>query len=596
MAKLHHRGPDFQNIKIRSNVALGHARLSIIDLSPEANQPFEDETGRYHLIFNGEIYNYRELRKQMETDGVKFRTNSDTEVLLRILIREGVSGISRLNGFFAFLFFDTQLGELIAARDRLGIKPLLYCIEQDKIILSSELKPFLEFDIDKSLDKKSVADLFRFTYVPAPNTVLSAVKKMPAGHYALVSERGFELKSYYQLTSHTRFQGTYDEAKKSLRELLEDSVSLRLISDVPAGSFLSGGVDSSVIAALAKKQKTDLRTFSIGFDHPYFNESAFAEETAAYLGTDHSTLVLSKDRFRGEFPAFLDSLDEPFADSSAFAVYLLSQYTRNYVTVSLSGDGADELFGGYRKHMAEASVRSDSVVKKMMIRAGASILGEPARGRSGSWGNFRRKLTKYASGSSMNTFERYLEWCSWIPKDDRMQLLIEPNGDEHLEESRQILTLNDYLICDQQFVLPNDMLKKVDAMSMAHGLEARVPFLDHRIVEFANSLPVEFKFSPTRTKTILRETFAGMLPESVFHRAKKGFEIPLAGWLDTELESLLDKEYFSRDYIEEQGIFKYDYIETIKKDKKEALHGERIYLIWTLIVFQHWYHHSIFTK
>lgn len=593
LSKLNHRGPDHQAYKIWSNVALGHTRLSIIDLSENANQPFSDGSGNYHLVFNGEIYNYREIKNDLIKEGISFSTESDTEVLLKLLIHKGEQGLQQLNGFFAFIFFDQKKNEILAARDRMGIKPLLYSITENEIIFGSELKTFFPFDMDRSIDQDALTQFFSYTCIPAPLTILKSVKKMMPGQLMKIANDKIEFRNYYTIEKKSDFQGTVLDAQKELRLLLEKSIERRLIADVPVGSFLSGGLDSSIIAMLAKNQKEDLRTFSIGFDHPYFNESIFAQEMAKHIGSKHETIVLDKKSFKQEFPSFLEALDEPFADSSSFAVYLLSEHTRKQVTVSLSGDGADELFGGYRKHLAEAKLRETGTVKKLLIKSGAKLLGKSSDSRSSKSGEFKRKVQKFAAGFGLTSDERYNQWCQWIQNDDNTKLILQ-KGDFYQWNS-PINNLNDFLLRDQKFVLPNDMLKKVDQMSMAHALEVRVPFLDHHLVEFANSLPFDWKVNSRRTKIILRDTFKKELPDSILTRSKKGFEIPLQSWLTEEIENLFSEVYFSKNYIAEQNLFDFDFIQTIKTEWKSGNSGERIYLIWALVVFQHWYHQNIYS-
>jgi len=376
--------------------------------------------------------------------------------------------------------------------------------------------------------------------------------------------------------------------------LLNKSVERRLIADVPVGCFLSGGLDSSIISMLAKNQKQDLHTFSIGFDHAYFNESNFAEKMANHIGTKHETIVFSKAEFQTNLNAFFDAIDEPFADSSAYAVFLLAQKTKEQVTVSLSGDGADELFGGYRKHLAEVKIRNMGGFKKSMIRGASKMLKVKKSSRSESLGDFNRRLQKLSDGMDLSPTDRYTNWCKWINDDDRKNILLDKNQKVELKTGENNITdLNDFLIRDQNFVLPNDMLKKVDLMSMAHALEVRVPFLDHELVEFANSLPANFKISGQITKKILRETFSNQLPEAIINRSKKGFEIPLEEWLSNEVKKNFSSEIFSKTYIEKQKIFNHEFIQEIIQEWNKGRIGERIYLVWALLVFQNWYHKNL---
>jgi asparagine synthase (glutamine-hydrolysing) len=594
LKKIQHRGPDFQSSKFCSNVAFGHARLSIVDLSTAANQPFTDTTGKHHLIFNGEIYNHAELRKKATENGVNFNTVSDTEVLLNLLIEKGEKALDDLNGFFAFVYYNEEKNEIISARDRMGIKPLLYAETNDAVYFSSELKPLLDFDINREIDQTALENYFAYTYIPAPLTIFKSVKKMLPGEWIKISNGVVQKGTYFSLNEKPAFEGSFENAKTQLADLLNQSVKLRLLADVPVGCFLSGGLDSSIISAIAKEQKNDLNTFSVGFDHPYFNESDFAEQMAAHIGSKHHRIQFNKNQFTQVIPDFLNSLDEPFADSSSIAVYLLSQETKKEVTVALSGDGADELFGGYRKHLAETKIRNTGSLKKRMINSAAGILPQPSDSRGGKWSDLQRKIKKFAAGLKLTNEERFEFYCRWISSADEGRLINNFGSSKYLVE--KIDSMNDYLMNDQRMVLPNDMLKKVDSMSMAHGLEVRVPFLDHNLVHFANSLPADWKVNSTKTKLILRESFKQLLPDDILHRSKKGFEIPLNTWLHEIIDDYFSSACFSQSYIARQNLFNYSFIEELKNLWKSGRAGERIYLIWSLLVFQHWYHLNLEQK
>lgn len=352
---LEHRGPDFQKVFVGDFVALGHRRLSIIDLNPQSNQPMSAEDGRFKLVFNGEIYNYKSLRQELASKGVQFETESDTEVLLQILIHDGKNALNKLNGFFAFAFYDQQKEEMLVARDRYGIKPLYYLEDEDRFIFASELKAILKFGIEKTIDTNSIYTYLQLNYLPAPMSMVKGVKKLMPGHYAVVKKKSVEINSYYELknTFEKQFQGTYEDAQVQLKALMEKSVERRLVADVPLGTFLSGGVDSSIISAIASKKVEGLHTFSIGYHgNSFFDETEYANAVAKHIGSKHHVFSLSLDDLYGYLPKLLKSFSEPFADSSALPVYALSQLTKENVTVALSGDGADELFAGYNKHAA----------------------------------------------------------------------------------------------------------------------------------------------------------------------------------------------------------------------------------------------------
>jgi asparagine synthase (glutamine-hydrolysing) len=593
LKSLKHRGPDDSSVQLYAKCGFGHTRLSIIDTNSRSNQPFISEDLRYTLVFNGEIYNYSELKVELENEGVQFKTTGDTEVLFELLKSKGKNALQLLDGFFAFAFYDAQEETILLARDRIGIKPLLVYEDSDKIIFSSELHSFFYFGIDPEINVEGLNAYFGFTYTPAPMTMLKNVSKILPGQ--LVEIKGGELKvEQYYPTIYGTTQLSFEEAKIELRSLIERSVKNRILADVPVGCFLSGGVDSSIIAAVAIRHKPDLHTFSIGFDHPYFNEAGFALEVAKHIGSQHAEFILTKEDFKQNFLDFLNSIDEPFADSSAFAVYMLSKKTKPFVSVALSGDGADELFGGYRKHQAMFQLAKMSRSKRGLIRLAAKVLKPLKSNRSSRVGEFNRKLQKLNKGLNDAPQIRYLNWCQFIDRDARQKLFSKDFKENSLDlNGFDWSNLNAQLYADQQYILPNDMLKKVDAMSMAFALEVRVPFLDHKIVEFANSLPFSYKVNREGGKQILKAAFEDLLPESIFNRSKKGFEIPLKEWLGEELETIFGGALFTQDYLKLQGQFNWEYIQFLRTNWQKPAFGDLIYAVWALVVYQHWWNKYI---
>jgi asparagine synthase (glutamine-hydrolysing) len=589
LKKLAHRGPDNQTIKTYSKVCFGHARLSVIDPHSISNQPMSDPSNRYHLVHNGEIYNYLELRQSLEREGITFSTHSDTEVLLHLLITKGEKALDKLNGFFSFVFYDSENDRVIFARDRLGIKPLVFYEDESKIILTSELQTLFEFDIEKEIDPDPLNLYLRLTYVPAPSTMLKRAYKIMPGQMGIIDHEGLRLENFYTVKRQAISRSSFHEAAEDLRIKLTLAVKDRLVSDVSLGSFLSGGLDSSLIAAIAKRHKEDLKTFSIGFDHPYFNESEYARKVANHIKSDHHEFILGQNEFQENFYSFLDAIDEPFGDSSAFAVYLLAKKTKEHVTVALSGDGADELFGGYRKQRAELYLRQMSSSRKSGLLSLSKIMKKIKVSRSDKIGDFNRKIQKMSRGVKMNDEERYFEWCSFVDKENVFEILQKPWQRDSGWNGTKIHDISDYLIADQEMILPNDMLKKVDLMSMRHALEVRTPFLDHRVVEFANSLPIEYKMNLKVGKMVLKKAASSLLPDEILGRRKQGFEIPLQEWLGAEMEELLNSEIFSKSFIDEQNIFEYKAISKLVKTINSKTFGEKIYLVWSLIIFQHWY-------
>lgn len=602
---LNKRGPDSQSAQILSpHVGFGHARLSIIDTSSIANQPMPDPSGRYTIIFNGEIFNYRELKQQFLPD-VKFTSTSDTEVLLNLYIKMGKGCLQYLNGFFAFAIFDKQDGSVFLARDRFGIKPLHVYSDNSIIVFASELKAILQFPVKKEIDYNTLALYLQLNYIPGTNSMLKHIAKIKPGNYAVIDNTGnYTTSAYYHVpfTPGTQISDAgmdYNQAKAALRKLVEDAVDRRLVSDVPLGAFLSGGIDSSIITACAAKKVPQLNTFSIGFkDEPYFDETKYANLVAKKFGTNHTVFSVTNNEMFENIFSILDYIDEPFADSSAIAVYILSQKTRQKVTVALSGDGGDELFAGYNKHKAEQRARQKNAVNTLM-QAGLPFFKALPKSRHSKFGNLFRQLSRYSEGLQLTAAERYWRWCSFSTQQEALGLLknkglvsgaeLEKRKAFVLDAVKQSGDLNDVLFADTQLVLPGDMLTKVDFMSMANSLEVRVPLLDYTVVDFAFSLPVSYKLDNAQGKRILKDAFRDVLPDELFTRSKHGFEVPLLKWMQTGLRSLIENELLEKNFVQQQGIFDWSEIEKVKQKLFSNDPGDVHATLWGLLVFQYWY-------
>ncbi len=599
---LHQRGPDFQDVYLDEYVGLGHRRLSIIDTRSIAHQPMWDSTKRYCIVFNGEIFNYRELRTELEAHGVNFNTASDTEVLLNMFIHYGEACLNRLNGFFSFCIYNKEDQSFFVARDRYGIKPLLYLFDEDKFLFASEMKSILEYGIDKALDYTSLFTYLQLNYIPAPETIFSHVKKLMPGHYLKVGRKKLEVHSYYTIPAQLNSEPLpYPEAKEKLKILLEESVQRRLVADVPLGAFLSGGIDSSVITALASKHKPDLHTFSIGFrDEKFFDETEYANLVARHFNTNHTVFSLTNDDLYAHVSSILDYIDEPFADSSAINVYILSKETRKHATVALSGDGADEMLAGYNKHAAFHRMMNRGW-KEHGVSALSPLWDAMPQSRNNPWSNKFRQLKRFADGMKLNSQERYWQWAGFAKEPEAIALLSESSRakleqQQYSNRKKELLryiteneSINDVLHTDMNVVLANDMLVKVDLMSMANSLEVRVPFLDYRVVNFLFSLPGEYKINHSIRKRILQDAFRDVLPEKLYNRPKKGFEVPLLKWFRKEMKSLITDDLLSEKNITEQGIFNYPEVDKLKR-KLFSTNPQDVHArIWALIVFQWWW-------
>jgi len=596
------RGPDFQDIYLDEFVALGHRRLSIIDTRSIAHQPMQDESKRFCIIFNGEIFNYRELREELKAKGVKFITESDTEVLLQLYIHYGADCLPKLNGFFAFCIYDKQEQTFFVARDRFGIKPLLYLFDEDKFLFSSEMKSIIQYGIDKELDYTSLFTYLQLNYIPAPNTIFTHVKKLMPGHYLKIRYKKIESHCYYSIPVNIAAESLpYPQAKEKLKNLLEESVQRRLVADVPLGAFLSGGIDSSVITALASKHKPNLHTFSIGFrDEKFFDETEYANLVSKHFKTNHTVFSLTNNDLFAHVNSVLDYIDEPFADSSAINVYILSKETRKHATVALSGDGADEMLAGYNKHAAFQRMIHRGW-KENTVATLSPLWNVMPQSRNGVLSNKMRQFKRFADGMKLSSKERYWQWAGFA-KEPEVSMLLSEQTKSKLQQQQyenrkhELLrhisdqeSIHDILLSDMNLVLANDMLTKVDLMSMANSLEVRVPFLDYQVVDFIFSLPDEYKITNSIRKRILQDAFRDVLPEKLYNRPKKGFEVPLLKWFRKEMKSLIVDDLLSEKNITEQGIFNYSEIEKLKQQLFSSNPQDVHARIWALVVFQWWW-------
>ena len=605
--KMYLRGPDCGDIYTHGSVGLGHRRLSIIDTSTGATQPMTDVTGRYTIAFNGEIFNYKDLSAQYlsktwaRIGGAK--TTSDTEILLYLLIEYGAECLPWLSGFFAFAFYDKETGALLIARDRFGKKPLNYYSTKDEFAFASEIKALLEWGIPKKLNYSVLHQYLQLNYVPQPQSMIEGVAKLQPGHYMLIDAKGIkEDKSYYEINIDTASYNkyTYEAAQDELVKRMDESVRERMIADVPLGAFLSGGIDSSVIVALASNYTKNLNTFSVGYkDNAFYDETSYAKLVADKYKTNHTVFSLTNNDFLEHVFGVLDYLDEPFADSSAIPEYILCHHTRKHVTVALSGDGGDEVFAGYNKHAAEWKMRQNSLVNNL-VKAGLPLWKMLPRGRSNKITNLFRQLHRFADGGKLSMKDRYWRWASFNTVAQTDQLLskasiakvdytLMENERQEILKHMKSSDFNELLLTDMKLVLTGDMLVKVDLMSMANSLEVRSPFLDYKVVDFAFSLPQQYKIDGHMKKRIVQDAFRSMLPDEIYNRPKHGFEIPLLDWFRKELWSLINDDLLSKSFIEEQGIFNTDAIEQLKKKLHSNSPEDSHATIWALIVFQYWW-------
>jgi asparagine synthase (glutamine-hydrolysing) len=607
-----YRGPDDEGISISPPVGLGHRRLSIIDLSPAGHQPMSNEDGTIWLVFNGEIYEFQELRGRLKSNGHTLKSRTDTETIIHLYEEEGIQCLKHLNGMFAFALWDQRQQKLWLGRDRLGIKPLNYYWDGRQFVFASEIKAILcDPDVSREIDPEALDLYLTLNYIPAPWTIFKNIRKLTPGSY-LVAEKGkISVETYWDIPvgvanrESTSTRGATGEEtidfKQGLYALLEGAVKRRLISDVPLGAFLSGGIDSSIIVALmARNSSRPVKTFSIGYkDLPSFDETKYAREVAKFNKTEHQEFKLGYKDILEAFPAVLETLDEPFADSSAVPTFIVSRETRRHVTVALSGDGGDELFAGYRMYLGEYwSQYYAKIPLFLRDRLIAPLLNALPDARDKPSLEMVRRMKKFVRGMSIAFPDRFYGWREIFPFSMRQELLNKPPGEnlylnlvrEMVEDEKDRFDgdiINLMLYMDVKGLLPGDMLTKVDRMSMANSLEVRVPFLDHTFAEYVFQIKGHMKLKGKSRKYILMETFKDLLPPSLHRRPKWGFEMPIGAWLRNELKFLID-EYLSEHLIRKQAFFNYEIIKGLINNHMNGRQDTSWHL-WNLIVFQHWY-------
>jgi asparagine synthase (glutamine-hydrolysing) len=594
-----HRGPDSEGLFVATGVALGMRRLAIIDLVT-GEQPAFNEDKSVAVILNGEIYNYRELRAELETRGHTFRSASDTEVLPHLYEEYGDGMVRELNGMFAFALWDSRRRRLLIARDRFGEKPLYWGVFDNTLLFASEPKVLLAHPAVKPAPNlQALRQYLSFDYVPAPLSIYEGINKLPAAHKLTLEHGRVCVERYWQLSYKTTEPvPSEQEAAEHLRELLADAVRMRLVSDVPLGVLLSGGVDSSTIAALAVRASSDpVKTFSISFAEASFDESAYARGVAKFLGTDHHEERLSANLAANLVSEIGAWMDEPFSDPSLVPTYLLSRFTRKHVTVALGGDGGDELFAGYQMYAglrwAELYKRVPSSLRAGVIERLVRLLPVKTKNLS-----FDYKALRFVTGAKYDTVARHHVWFGSFTPEEQMQLLtpevLATTDNEIYAQARQMAEECDnsdlmtrMQSVDTRLYLAEDILTKVDRASMAVSLEVRAPFLDPRVAEFAASLPSNYKLHGHKTKYILKKAVRELLPPFVTRRGKKGFGVPVAEWLKEKLRPLA-RDLLSPERVRRAGVFNPSYVARLQDEHEHGVANHRK-LLWTLLMFELWH-------
>ncbi len=593
-----HRGPDDSDVFADTNVGLCHRRLAIIDLTESGRQPMNSPSGRYVTVFNGEIYNFQTLRAELEEEGINFKGSSDTEVMLALYEKLGPECLQLLNGMFSIAIWDNVEKTLFLARDRLGKKPLYYYRKDNQFVFASEIKAILAApDIDRTIRNDAVKDFFFYQYVPETKSIFKYIDKVQAGHWMLVSKDDVKIQQYWDVSFSNTNDKPVDQIQDELYNLLDDSVKSRMVSDVPLGAFLSGGVDSSaVVGLMAGNSDKPVTTCAIGFDSEKFDEVAYAAMVAEQFKTDHHELTV-KENVEDNLIDIAGHFDEPFADPSFVPTYFVSKLARSMVTVALAGDGGDENFAGYSKYQQdqlENKIRSlvpsmlpGSIFKKgsqmlfdsnnRQLRRGASLLGSLAV--SSDTGFFiSNTFFSEQLWDRLVRDEFKSELSDYNPADIITDLYKSADTDNHLSK---------ILYTDIKSYLPGDILVKVDRMSMANSLETRAPILDYRVVEYAATIPANLKLKDKESKYILKTTMERLLTDETLYRKKMGFSVPLANWFRNEIKQIAESKLFSANNGLSQ-FFKPDEVKTIWQQHQSS---ERDYSseLWSMLAFELWW-------
>ena len=587
---LSHRGPDANGFFFHDAFALAHLRLSIIDLSDAANQPMTSRNGRYVMVYNGEVYNYKEIEKELKIQNNIFcaKTSSDTEIILEAFSQWGIDFVNKLNGMFAIVIYDKEEKSFSLFRDRLGIKPLYYFYNGTHFAFASELKALKQLNfINKTLTLNPIAinEYLHLGYIPEPDTLYKNIYKFPSGSYGILSHKGLEIKRYWNIHDKISENQITDEheAKNSLKGLLISSVKYRMISDVPFGTFLSGGIDSSLVTAIAQSINAEpIKTFNIRFNESKYDESPYARAVAKYLQTNHTEYTLTEKDALELIPQLPRIYDEPFADSSAIPTLLVSKMARQQVTMTLSGDGGDELFMGYGAYRW-AERLDNPFVKTFRAPIGKSL--SLLNNRCKRAAHLFEKVQQENMRSHIFSQEQYLFSRAEIKELLHPEFYHDFKLDENPLLKRNLSASEKQSLFDLNYYLKDDLLVKVDRASMHHSLETRVPLLDYRIVEFAYKLHPSLRMKGKTTKYLLKKVLSDYIPESYFNRKKRGFAVPLEKWMQNELKDMV-QERLSEERINLNGILNYA---EVAKLKTAFYSGKKNYLynrLWELMVLQ----------
>ena len=591
---LKHRGPDDEGVEVFSldscSVLLGHRRLSTIDISSNGHQPMLYE--HLAIIYNGGVYNFKDIRQELISEGYSFDSNNDTEVILKSYHFWGIHCVERFRGMFAFVIYDSEQQEIVVFRDRAGVKPLYYSQTDSALIFSSELKPLQNYPgFNKDIDFEAVSSYLQFGYIHAPKTIFKNVQKLLPGHYLKydIVSRNLVKECYWNINDFYENQVARENVTEELEATIIEAFNLRMIADVPVGVFLSGGIDSSLVAAIVQKNsKIPINTFTIGFEDKKFDESNYAKEIAKYLGTNHTELICTKEDALAIIMKLPKIFDEPFADSSAIPTVLVSELAKNQVSVVLSGDGGDELFCGYPSYalMEKRFQLLSKVPFRKILRKLSDVLPIPIFIQNKFNGKLYIKIIKLKNMLDHNDIVNTFKVSNSIFTKDEIKSLITEDYYFSKDIPATTSNLEKMMISDFKGYLPDDLMVKVDRSTMSVSLEGREPLLDHKIIEFAASLPISYK----KNKEILKNILGRYIPEELFVRKKQGFGIPINSWLREDIRYLLD-QYLGEDLIKRYNVFNYDYVSKLLESFYTEKNDDN--KIWVLLMFQMWFSENL---
>ena len=600
---LYHRGPDDEGQNFYENtsfqIGLAHRRLSILDLSKRGRQPMQFD--RLEIVYNGEVYNFKEIREELENDKYIFESDSDTEVILKAYHKWGIDFVQRLIGMFSIVIYDKRKSKIFMIRDRAGVKPFYYYEKDNLFLFSSELKAFHEHpNFIKEIDYNGLASFFRYGYITAPYTIFKYTYKLEAGHYIeydldLNKKTIHKYWDVYEFYNKPKLNISEDKAIEKIEELLESAFSYRMVSDVPVGVFLSGGYDSAAVTALLQKNSDKkLKTFTIGFESKEFNEADLAKKNSEILGTEHHEYIATVQDAIDIIPKLADIYDEPFGDSSAIPTILVSQIAKKEVSVALSADGSDEIFGGYNKYYTVPLLYNKFLTLskyKSILNYIRPVFQNTVINKLNLLPNYRNKVNKFYDMLNKNSLEEIFNRSNYYLNDEEIKILIKKdfkisNNFNTMECIKNNDTTSKILGVDYKTYMVDDILTKVDRATMSVSLEGREPFLDHRIVEFVAQLPISLKYKDNTPKYLLKQIVHKYIPKEIIDKPKKGFSIPIKEWYDTRL-----KDYFmdnlSQEAIEEVGILDFMFVKEILQRYEN---GETFLIknIWFIFIFQQW--------